>query len=187
MKNEGWVERLLCKIFPEGKGNKSFGRFDIVKEHDGENVLYLRRFRLLYTKWFGIYLHHIAMPDQDRHLHDHPWDFGVIVLKGGYLEEIPNAIDYKWREGTGTTMVHKRRMLTFRTQKAEQLHRIREVKPGTWTLFFRGPKKRHWGFQTENGWKQWLHYLRDEGIYEQLEGVEPTDPDSHLPNEEVRV
>lgn len=183
MKSENsMLQKFLTKIFPEKRGG--WGRFDIWKEIDGVNTLYLRRFRIIQTKWFGLYVHYIPMPDQDRHLHDHPWNFGVFLLNGGYVEEIPDPHDPAWETGTGSTITKIRRRFTFRTQQAEQLHRIREILPGTWTLFFRGNKRRHWGFQTENGWKHWLNYLRDEGIFEQLDdNFTPQDPDSSLPAE----
>src|SRR5208282_805597 len=34
-------------------------------------------------------LHHILRSDEDRHLHDHPWPYVTIILKGGYWEVTP--------------------------------------------------------------------------------------------------
>jgi hypothetical protein len=57
-----------------------FSRFDIADV--GRPGIYLTRWRLLQTPWFGIYVHCIRRPDGDRHLHDHPWSFLSLVDTG---------------------------------------------------------------------------------------------------------
>ncbi len=157
----GLFESLLLKL--------GVSRFDIFKEEDGEEELYLRRFHLLkHNKWLskltggkyeGIYLHHILRPDDDRHLHDHPWAFGALILAGGYDEDIPHPKYLKWRHGNGL-LTRTWRPLSFRTSEATQLHRIsKENFKKTWTLFFAGPKFRKWGFYTESGWEPYDVYL----------------------------
>ena len=49
------------------------------------------RYRLLDTRWGGLYVHHFLRSDQDRDLHDHPWHFTSLILWGGYVEELPDA------------------------------------------------------------------------------------------------
>lgn len=39
------------------------------------------------NRLFGAYLHHIDRPDPGFDLHDHPWPFVSIILRGGYTEE----------------------------------------------------------------------------------------------------
>src|SRR6185437_13431087 len=70
----GLVARALCALF----------RFQDIS-HAG--TLYLRRW-LLTPSIFGwrLMLHRIARPDADLTLHDHPWDFATICLRGGYDE-----------------------------------------------------------------------------------------------------
>lgn len=51
-----------------------------------ENVLHFRRWQILALPWGTLYLHHIARADQDEHLHNHPWNFTSLILKGGYVE-----------------------------------------------------------------------------------------------------
>lgn len=55
---------------------------------DGDGAIYLRRWRILETPWFGVLLHNIRKPDHDRDAHDHPWSWLTIALRGGYTEEI---------------------------------------------------------------------------------------------------
>ena len=63
--------------------NKLFKSFTIIGV-DGQP--YLRRYYILKTRWFRIYLHEILRSDEDRDCHDHPWNFTSIILKGGYWE-----------------------------------------------------------------------------------------------------
>src|SRR5271157_1654536 len=48
--------------------------------------VHFRRYRLLSTPWFNVYLHQILKSDEDRHFHDHPWSFFSFLLKGSYRE-----------------------------------------------------------------------------------------------------
>src|SRR5262249_22689414 len=47
---------------------------------------YMIRWRLIETPWFGVFFHRILRDDADRHLHDHPWPFVSVILRGGYFE-----------------------------------------------------------------------------------------------------
>ena len=105
---------------------------------------------------FNVFLHKFLKSDPDD-VHDHPWPYATVILKGGYWEWIPqfnsagekcNEIA-KWR-GPGH----------FRTCSANSYHRI-ELDPAVecWTLFMPGPQTRDWGFLTRQGWVQHEQYL----------------------------
>ena len=84
---------------------------------------------------FAIRIHHIMRPDADPYLHDHPWAWRTIVLRGWYLEE----------DVFGTPQL--RRAGETRAASAETLHRIDRVSEGgVWTLFITGRKCNAWGF-----------------------------------------
>ena len=125
---------------------------------DGE--LYLTRYYLFLkerTKFpFNVFLHKFHKSD-DIVLHDHPWPFFTLILKGGYWEWRPqfNSQGQKVGEiakwcGPGS----------FRWARANQYHRV-ELDPDVtcWTLFCPGPKQRDWGFLVQNRWIQWEQYL----------------------------
>lgn len=122
----GIVERLLRAVFPNQ---------DI--EHDGS--LYLRRFLLTPSmRGWRLMLHKIARPDLERVLHDHPWDFATMCLRGGY-DELVNGVGAIHRE--------QLRPGDIRLRAAEHAHRIdRIVGPNAWTLVLHGPRRRAWGF-----------------------------------------
>lgn len=111
---------------------------------------------------FNIFLHKFLKSDPDD-LHDHPWPYATLILRGGYYEWTPkfNA------QGTliGETR-HWRGPGHLRFSGANSFHRV-ELKDGVecWTLFMPGPHKREWGFLVKNQvsqrWVQWEQYLAE--------------------------
>lgn len=145
-------------------------RFELFKREDimdwrEPGVVYLTRWHLLRTPWFGIYLHCIRRPDADRHLHDHPWSFVSIVLLGGYIEHLPrNWIVTSDRAGMiPENRLVQRRLFSIARRRASDAHRITHLlrKP-TWTLVLIGKKTRSWGFHTERGWVRSVDYFGGE-------------------------
>jgi hypothetical protein len=102
-------------------------------------------------KWFpfNVFIHKFHKSDPDD-VHDHPWPYATLILKGGYYEWIPQFDSEGkmlgeiavWR-GPGS----------FRICGATSYHRI-ELDPSVtaWTLFMPGPQKREWGFLVKNKW-----------------------------------
>lgn len=143
---------LLFLVWVKARRDKSivprwslFGR--LVLQDIPTGTRYLDRVRIIVTPWFSILLHRIGTSDNGRDLHDHPWKFTSIVLRGGYEEEVAD-IRTPWRH-------------TIRDHKAGSIHRIRLDqahtitrlhRTPTWTLIFTGPPRRQWGFYTEDGW-----------------------------------
>lgn len=138
-------------------------RFDICDPQTGE--LYLRRWRIVQTPWFAIYLHKIATPDKDRDLHDHPWPFVSMVLRGGYDEVMDTAAHYfpMMNHALGRQELLRtvrRGWLSIAFRRATDAHRIvRLHRTPTWTLVLTGPRRRSWGFYTEQGFVDWKEYL----------------------------
>lgn len=140
-----------------------FKREDIVKYINNEPVLYLRRWHLLKTPWFKLYLHKFTAPDLDRDPHDHPWDSYIFMLKGKYREELYNIKD---------NVLHLddiviRQGPSFRKMPGKTIHKItRLLSPEVWTIFLCTKKNRDWGFHTKEGWIYWRDYLNDYKVVE---------------------
>ncbi len=130
-------------------------RFRYVVELDGEP--YLVRYRLIRTPWGGLYLHHILRSDKARHLHDHPFDFWTLIIWGSYEEFRPALREEGSTEVMRGSDPYRRSWLSLIRRRAEDLHRIELTRP-CWTLFWRGPNRREWGFDTEEGWVDWKAY-----------------------------
>lgn len=105
---------------------------------------------------FNIFVHKFLKSDPDD-VHDHPWPYFTIILRGGYWEWIPvfNIRGAKIHE-----YCVWRRPGSFRFASANSFHRI-ELDPAVecWTLFMPGVKQRDWGFLVKNQWVQWQEYL----------------------------
>ena len=152
----GFFHKLMSKL----------DRYRLIPDRrTGEN--YMHRYYLLFKDRkrfpFNLTLHKIVKSD-DPILHDHPWPYLTIILKGGYYEHTPLFSNdgkligelSQWR-GPGSVIY----------RKAKEFHwlELEEGKPAT-TLFFMGPQQRDWGFlvnrtKTKTQWIQWENYLNN--------------------------
>ena len=123
----------------------------------------------------NIYLHNMQQSDDDRALHDHPWDNMSIVLWGGYIEHVFERPPVEGLE-LPRVIQKRRRMGSIIRRKAEDAHRLElhesfdskvtryaratacvsaaipaptvKLKP-CWTIFITWRKRREWGFWAE--------------------------------------
>jgi len=144
---------------------------DFLERHDRKRIIldreskspYLTRYYLFLKDRkkfpFNVFLHNFHRSDPDD-LHDHPWPYATLILKGGYWEWIPKF------DSDGTIIGEKKVWRApghFRTCNANSYHRI-ELEPGVdcWTLFMPGPQQREWGFLTHTDWNPatylWVHF-----------------------------
>ncbi len=118
---------------------------------------------------FNIYIHEILRPDDDRALHDHPWNFTSIILEGGYREVIGDSFGQPL-----VTLLRKEGQIIRR--KATDAHRLilhlgdprasrgdsgaaMKYHPAL-TLIICGRNRRHWGFWAEQGiWIHWRKFI----------------------------
>ena len=125
-----------------------------------ENEPYLERYYLFLKERdrfpFNVFLHKFLKSDPDD-VHDHPWPYFTVILRGGYYEWIPQFDSAGRKIGENG---HWRGPGHFRISSATSYHRI-ELDPDVtaWTLFCPGPKQRDWGFLVRNKWVQWQQYL----------------------------
>lgn len=136
----------------------------------GDNDPYLTRLTVFGCSLFKIMIHWFHDSD-DECLHDHPWPFVSLIVKGGYWEYIPGLSieDYarhlKKIEGIGAygSVEHVKwyKPWTILYRSANWIHRIvidKNNKPVT--LVVTGPKNRNWGFWTTFGWILHSNYLK---------------------------
>lgn len=135
-----------------------------IYQYDNDVCIYLRRYYLFPTKprgecrfnWpFGIKIHNIKRSDLDRDLHDHPWGFWSLILKGGYVEETPS--------GEPNTLTQWFGRGSFIRHKATDFHKLTLFEP-TWTLVITWGRERIWGFDTAEGWVAWYDYVEDKKV-----------------------
>ena len=100
---------------------------------------------------FNVFIHKFLKSDPDD-VHDHPWPYATLILKGGYWEWVPQFTS----DGKKIGEIAKWRAPGhFRICGANSFHRI-ELDPTVecWTLFMPGPQKREWGFLVRDGKEQ---------------------------------
>lgn len=104
---------------------------------------------------FNVFLHQFLRSDPDD-LHDHPWPYATLIIRGGYWEWIPilrqESLEKDSNRITGEQRVW-RGPGHFRVCRANSYHRI-ELEPGVdcWTIFMPGAQQREWGFLTHTNW-----------------------------------
>lgn len=146
----------------------------VITRNDGEAYL-IRRTLISFGTYFSIKYHKILASD-DACMHDHPWSFLTIILKGGYYEWTPKKqkdsgeyVDSQlgvtgeyenchWHK-PGSIMyrpanwIHRLELRSVNVRDVEQL----KIVPAH-TLVFTFKVIRDWGFITKKGWIFWRHY-----------------------------
>lgn len=123
-----------------------------------ERPYMLRWFLIPRNGWLNVYLHKFLRDDDDRALHDHPWTFLSIMIRGRYFEHTE----------AGTV---ERRAPSAALRHAEHRHRVELPKTlrgdpvPCWTIVITGRKWRTWGFWCPRGFVPWHEFVApdDEG------------------------
>lgn len=126
-----WAEDLIASRLPD---------FVI-----GDSYL-LRWWVIPRNQLYNLYLHDIRKSDDDRAMHDHPWENTSLLISGGYIEHTPQGV-FERKCGD---IVHR---------KPTDLHRL-EVIPGqrAISLFATELKVKDWGFQCPKEWVSWQDF-----------------------------
>jgi hypothetical protein len=139
----------------------------VLRRADG--VVYMRRRRIVQTPWFGLYLHRFDAADPGLDLHDHPWWFASIVLRGGYVEEVAAARDAPRQALFAEEFTSCNRGVerawhapSVHSVRLDECHSIRRLlRVPTWTLVVCGPRRRTWGFYEPDGWVRSQSYATE--------------------------
>lgn len=140
---------------------EKLGRRRIVMDRVN-NEPYLERYYLFLKDRkrfpFNVFLHKFLKSDPDD-LHDHPWPYATMILKGGYWEWVPQFNPKGDKIGE---IAKWRAPGHIRICTAKSFHRI-ELDPAVtcWTLFMPGPQQREWGFMRKGEWIQHEEYLAE--------------------------
>ncbi len=97
---------------------------------------------------FTIRLHHWISSDDQRHLHDHPFWFVTMILKGAYVDISPTKSELLERGA-------------IRFRKATHQHTVSVSPDECWTLLLTGREKREWGFWVDGRFRKRNRYFFD--------------------------
>lgn len=120
-------------------------------------------------------VHHIMRPDEDRDLHDHPWNARTVILRGSYTEErlepagiadIAKPGPLMWVEELDDLFKVSMRTRnpgdTARLNHGEY-HRIDQISPGgVYTLFITSKWRGDWGFLVNGVKVPWRTYTNSD-------------------------
>lgn len=101
---------------------------------------------LLNLGLFSIRLHLWLRSDDKRHMHDHPWSFVTLVLRGSYVDVSPAGRDQlRWG--------------SVRYREATHRHYVEVPATGALTLLVTSAPVRNWGFWVKGKFKRPLRYF----------------------------
>lgn len=160
------INKMLRRI-PYNAYNQRWGVLSTMVLTWPTGEVYLRRWRIIQTPLFGIYLHSIERPDYDTALHDHPWratrrnSFYSFIVRGGYTESFATPSDLELNETSHVIHVAP----TMRSFPNGAMHRIIYVLPNTWTVVLVGRRVSSWCFYDAGLGKRvdWRAYLASQG------------------------
>jgi hypothetical protein len=130
------------------------GKPDLILRR-ADRMVYQYRWHIIpRNNWFNLYLHKFLNDDDDRWLHDHPYDnISIPLSRCGYIEHLSDEPPEK---------VHRQRFRPI-YRKAEDKHYIKLIpdwfvneknaRLPCWSLFITFRRRREWGFYTADGWK----------------------------------
>lgn len=117
-----------------------------------------QRFAVAVSRWLpNVYLHQFLRSDDPRALHDHPWAWASLLLRGSYIEHTIAA------GGIHRHAVRSAGSLKIcgpRTAHRIELWNTLSGRPDEcWTLFITSPILREWGFHCPHlGWVPWRRF-----------------------------
>ncbi|GLE58970.1 hypothetical protein NJBCHELONAE_42800 [Mycobacteroides chelonae] len=126
----------------------------------GEEHPYLLRWYVIpRNRWLNVYLHKFLRDDDDRALHDHPWWFVSVMLRGQYVEvtdqgRAARSAPEPWRLFWGDrplafrpgTWRHRVELVPAIAHANPFLARRDQRRLACWTLIITGRRSRVWGF-----------------------------------------
>lgn len=122
----------------------------------GDNYL-LRWYVIPRNRRLNIYLHKFLHDDEGRALHDHPWWFISIMLKGKYFEKTIAQIVRRRAPSIAFRRSTHRHQVTLPRQLDATGHSHSVAVP-CWTLVITGRVTRNWGFWCPQGFIPWQNF-----------------------------
>jgi len=122
-----------------------------IRSRDG--ILHFKRWELLKTSWFSVYIHGIYKEDQDDHLHNHPWKIATLILKGCYIEQLE-------------TKIRKRFPGHFGYLNLNKFHKIQSIVRGpVYTLAIVSKPLQSWGYLVDGEIINNVEYRRKKNFH----------------------
>jgi hypothetical protein len=135
----------------------------------GDGRVYLDRWGIVHDRVGGVLIHRMQASDPGVDLHDHPFTFLTIPIVGSYIEQRGDTRDACDRARNAERVasfdlprgrVEERKRFRPKMLRLDECHRITHVFHGCcWTIVFRGPLRRGWGFYLPEGYMPEAEYF----------------------------
>lgn len=161
-----WFMRLAQRA--KNKGNSR-----LIMDREKKSP-YLERFYIVPRWWslglFNVVIHRFHRSDSTHDgLHDHPWPFLSIILKGGYWEWVlVNRRDVVKHHAHEKIKARRRGEGDFVFAHPWHLHRVelfQNMEGEVWTMVIFGPRIRSWRFLVDGKfypWREWIGIRRNQ-------------------------
>jgi hypothetical protein len=118
-----------------------------------DNPYLLRWYILPRNRFFNVYLHKFMRDDEDRALHDHPWWFASLMLRGSYDEVQDYCVEHRHAPSIAyRCATHRHRVVLMRDEQDKPIP--------CWTLILTGRVSRVWGFWCAGkGFVPWMQFV----------------------------
>lgn len=167
------VVEFLTRPHGSTESSARVGPFGLVRRlrlRRADGDIYLDRWGIGHDRIGRVLIHRMQAPDPGIDLHDHPWWFASIILKGGYTElraDIRDAVVF-----AGLADLHPssdrgvpvdRRPGSIRTMRLDECHTITRLRNerSSWSLVIGGPRRRRWGFYMASGFVSDRRYVEE--------------------------
>ncbi len=151
--NREWFRRLLS-----GRPHQVIGGLD--------DPYLLRWYIIPRNPVLNVYLHKFLRSDDDRALHDHPWWFVSLILKGEYVEVTQHGEKLRRRGSLALRRATARHRVSLCWRDTWNFERDQWNEKPCWTLIITGRRVRTWGF-----WCRRLIDTWSAETYEELDRV----------------
>lgn len=116
------------------------------------NPYLIRWFLIPRNKWLNLYLHKFCRDDDDRALHDHPWWFVSVMIRGSYKEHTENGCVIRHSPSIAfRRATHRHKVELFTDSNGNKIP--------CWTIVITGPRSRVWGFWCPKGFVPWTQFV----------------------------
>lgn len=121
--------------------------FQKVKEiRSKAGALHFQRYAIFETSLVSLYIHRIFKADEDRYMHNHPWNFLTMILWGSYVALESGEQSALSLQLNGPDVVAKGPGSVSYMDR-DHFHRILSIRSGpVTTLFLAFGKKKPWGY-----------------------------------------
>lgn len=130
-----------------------------------QGILHFTRWAIFSCKWVSLYIHRFNQSDKDIYLHNHPWNFISVILKGSYFEE---SLNWSWWPlyPKPKSEFKVKKFLTVSHMNRKVFHKVNEILKGpVYSLFLAYGEYQAWYYLVDNSKVESVIYREKKNIW----------------------